>query len=120
MTASFVLLCLGLVASALAYNVTSQLSVSGISAGGFVAVQYHVAFSSEVSGAAIFAGGPYYCAQGSEITALTACTVEPSQINVGTLESATKSFATSGAIDAVSGLRGTATRGCVCPFGFCC
>lgn len=39
--------------------------VLGISSGGFSAVQYHVAFSSEVSGAGIFAAGPFFCAQGT-------------------------------------------------------
>jgi hypothetical protein len=29
--------------------------------GGFFAVQYQFAFSSEVLGAAVFAGGPYFC-----------------------------------------------------------
>lgn len=38
-----------------------QVSVGGISAGGFFAVQYQVAFSSQIIGAGIFAGGPYYC-----------------------------------------------------------
>jgi poly(3-hydroxybutyrate) depolymerase len=38
-------------------------TVSGLSSGAFFASQYHVAFSSEVAGAGIVAGGPYYCAQ---------------------------------------------------------
>jgi hypothetical protein len=39
-----------------AYNFSGSLTVSGISAGGFMASQYAVAFSSEVSGVAMFAG----------------------------------------------------------------
>lgn len=31
----------------------------------------HVAFSSQVYGAGVVAGGPFYCAQGSEATAVT-------------------------------------------------
>lgn len=51
----------------------SKITVGGLSAGGFMAVQMHVAFSSMYSGAAVFAGGPYYCAQGSLTTATTTC-----------------------------------------------
>ena len=35
-------------------------SVSGLSSGAFMAMQYQVAFSSSVKGAGIVAGGPYY------------------------------------------------------------
>ena len=48
-------------------------SVSGLSSGAFMAVQFHVAFSSIMEGAAIFAGGPFDCAQGSVDSALTEC-----------------------------------------------
>jgi poly(3-hydroxybutyrate) depolymerase len=48
-----------------AYNVDlQQTSVSGLSSGGFMATQFHVAFSSTISGAGVIAGGPYYCTQG--------------------------------------------------------
>ncbi len=51
----------------------ASTSVSGISSGGFMAVQFHVAFSSTMKGAAIFAAGPYMCSKGSVSTALTTC-----------------------------------------------
>jgi MYXO-CTERM domain-containing protein len=41
----------------------STVTIAGISSGGFMAVQMHVAFSSRIHGAAVFAGGPYYCEQ---------------------------------------------------------
>lgn len=41
----------------------SQTSVSGLSAGGYMAGQFHVAHSHDVAGAAILAAGPYGCAQ---------------------------------------------------------
>lgn len=50
-----------------------QVSVSGLSSGAFMAVQFEVAFSRSVSGAGIIAGGPYFCAQGSVYTATTSC-----------------------------------------------
>jgi len=50
-----------------------------------MANQFHVAYSSIVKGAAIVAGGPYLCAQGSMTTALTACMTTPTSINLNTL-----------------------------------
>jgi hypothetical protein len=44
-----------------------QITVGGLSSGAFFAVQYHVAHSATISGAAVFAGGPYYCAQDTEV-----------------------------------------------------
>jgi hypothetical protein len=43
-------------------------TVSGISAGGFMAAQMAIAFSASIAGAGIFAGGPFYCAQGQLTT----------------------------------------------------
>lgn len=40
----------------------SQTSVSGVSSGGFMAVQIHAAHASQIIGAGVFAGGPYRCA----------------------------------------------------------
>ena len=43
----------------------SAISVSGVSSGGYMAQQFHVAHSRHVNGAGIIAGGPYRCAAGS-------------------------------------------------------
>src|SRR5512132_1958723 len=51
----------------------AQISVSGISSGGFMAHQFHVAHSSTVLGAGMVARGPYYCAEGSIADAVTQC-----------------------------------------------
>lgn len=76
------------------YNVdSSSLTVSGLSAGAFFAAQFHVAFSDIVHGAAVFAGGPFYCSQGSEQTALTACMAAPEMINIDSLVGSAKQFA---------------------------
>ena len=53
--------------------VPDSLTVSGISAGGYMAGQYHVAYADEVRGAAILAAGPWYCARGSLTRALGEC-----------------------------------------------
>jgi hypothetical protein len=50
-----------------------QTSISGISSGGFMAVQFQVAHSSIVRGVGVVAGGPYYCSQDSLATAITKC-----------------------------------------------
>ena len=51
----------------------SRITVSGVSAGGFMAVQSHVAFAGRIGGAAVVAGGPYHCAQGDVQIALSQC-----------------------------------------------
>lgn len=40
----------------------SKTSVSGLSSGAFMAMQFHVAYSSTIIGAGVVAGGPFYCA----------------------------------------------------------
>jgi hypothetical protein len=40
----------------------NQISISGLSSGGWLAVQYHIAHSHQIMGIGIVAGGPYHCA----------------------------------------------------------
>lgn len=54
-------------------TVPDSVTVSGVSSGGYMAVQYHVAHSTSVAGAGVVAGGPYDCASGSIWFALTRC-----------------------------------------------
>ena len=52
----------------------AKVFVAGISSGGFTAVQMHVAHSATFKGAAIYAGGVYWCAgAGGAATALANC-----------------------------------------------
>ena len=51
----------------------SGLTVSGVSSGAYMAVQFQVAHSKLVRGAGVIAGGPYDCAEGSTWRALTSC-----------------------------------------------
>jgi poly(3-hydroxybutyrate) depolymerase len=87
----------------------SQTSVSGISSGGYMAVQFHVAFSSIVQGAGVLAAGPYACAQRSTWTALHNC-MQPDAANpppnVATLIELTENAAHAGSIDATTRLHG--------------
>lgn len=50
-----------------------KITVSGISAGAYMAQQFHLSYSSKVSGAALIAGGPFYCSQGNVMVALKSC-----------------------------------------------
>jgi hypothetical protein len=51
----------------------SQLTVSGLSSGAFMAHQLHVAFSDRIQGAGIISGGPFDCSGGSSCQAVRAC-----------------------------------------------
>src|SRR5690348_413183 len=85
------------------------ITVSGVSSGAYMAVQFHVAHSRMVRGAAAIAGGPYYCGQGSQWTAYYNCmtpgffTPIPS---VAFLKAQTEALAQAHAIDSTSNLAG--------------
>ena len=51
----------------------ARVTVSGLSAGGQMAHQLHVAYADLFSGAGIIAGGPFGCADGSLATAFSRC-----------------------------------------------
>ncbi|MBT1065232.1 polyhydroxybutyrate depolymerase [Bowmanella sp. Y26] len=50
-----------------------QITLSGLSSGGYMASQFHLAHSNWVSGVGVIAAGPYYCARNSILTALNQC-----------------------------------------------
>jgi hypothetical protein len=54
-----------------AYNADiGQTSISGISSGAFMAVQFATAWSGTIKGVGVVAGGPYYCAQATALGGL--------------------------------------------------
>ena len=81
--------------------------MSGISAGGYAAVQFHVSFSNQVRGAGILAGGPFWCANDNVDIALSACMKDPSLINADELIGIATTTALTGTIDPVSSLAKT-------------
>ncbi len=84
-----------------------QSSVSGLSAGAFMADQFFIANSEDIVGAALFAGGPYNCARGDLNTALGACMSAPSNLTQGVIEQlvgTAQQRAGSGQIDDLSNL----------------
>ncbi len=81
--------------------------VAGVSSGGYMANQLHVAYSGTFKGAGIFTAGPYDCAQGSVNTAQYACMqTYQARRTPAQLEQETRDRAAKGAVDAVSGLSG--------------
>jgi len=82
----------------------SSVTVSGFSSGAFMATQYQFAFSSSISGAAILAGGPYYCAQDQLTNAFLTCMYGITPVPLPTLESYARSVEASGDIDPLSNL----------------
>jgi len=83
----------------------AQVSVSGLSSGGYMAVQMHVAYSATFTkGAGVVAGGPFYCAEGSIVNATGRCMSHLTSIPVDRLEATTRTWAGSGQIDPVANL----------------
>ena len=103
------------------YNVDlSETSVSGISSGAFMAVQFGVAYSSIVKGVGATAGGPYFCAsddvpslRGAIGNVIARCmqgdpaypkrAITKAQLDA--MVKATNAWARSGRIDATSNLK---------------
>ena len=77
----------------------STVTVSGLSSGGYMATQLHVAWSSVFKGAGVVAAGPYYCAQGLATLATTRCLTRDSVPPVGALVATAKTWAAAGRID---------------------
>lgn len=84
----------------------SQTSASGLSSGAFMAVQFHVAFSSMMRGVAVFAGGPFGCSQGSALRAATRCMTSSWPLDPSPSVATTRGYAAAGAIDPLTNLKG--------------
>ncbi|MDB5825365.1 MAG: fibronectin, type domain protein [Herminiimonas sp.] len=91
-----------------------KVFVAGISSGGFAAVQMHVAHSSTFKGAAVYAGGVYWCAgAGGAATALANCggqTLPTNQASYNSTLAASKAYldaqSSLGTIDPATNLSG--------------
>ncbi len=85
-----------------------ELTVSGVSSGAYMAVQFQVAHARLVRGAGVLAGGPYACADGSTWRALTQC-MSPSSWaplpSVTELRQRSEALAKANLIDSLDGLR---------------
>ena len=81
-----------------------QTSISGISSGAYMAVQFATAWSSIVKGVGAVAGGPFGCADGSAATALSTCMLGAPAIDLATLIHRTDAWSRDGAIDDTANL----------------
>jgi poly(3-hydroxybutyrate) depolymerase len=82
----------------------AAVTVSGISAGGYMAVQFHVAHSALVQGAGVLAAGPYHCAQGTMRLALGRCMKGDEEIPTERLLAETSELALQGSVDPIANL----------------
>lgn len=81
------------------YNVNvSSISVSGFSGGAYFATQFHVAFSSYISGLGTWSGGPNLCLLDAH------CTSNPSLINIPDLVTQTEILSFNEDIDPISNI----------------
>ncbi|MEC3958213.1 PHB depolymerase family esterase [Nocardia sp. CDC153] len=92
------------------YNISGTY-VSGVSSGGYMANQLHVAYSGVFAGAGIFTAGPYRCAGDFDnaVRAQNSCmqnVAYPGRATPAQLESQTKDLASQGKVDPVSNLSG--------------
>jgi poly(3-hydroxybutyrate) depolymerase len=86
----------------------SKSSVSGLSAGAYMADQFFVAFSNDMVGAGIFAGGLYACSEGNVGTALGACMSNPWSIDQNFIQqryNKAVNYANEGKIDSLDNLQ---------------
>jgi poly(3-hydroxybutyrate) depolymerase len=79
-------------------------SVSGLSSGAFMAVQFATAWSSTIKGVGVISGGPFYCAQANAAIATTECTKGPPP-PLSVFTGMTDKKAASGDIDPTGNLR---------------
>lgn len=83
----------------------TNITVSGVSSGGYMAVQLHVALSTVFKGAASVAGGPYWCSEGSDRIAQDKCMKHADQIKTETSINKAVSEAKTGKIENLDNLK---------------
>jgi hypothetical protein len=82
----------------------TTITVSGGSSGATMATQLHFAFSDEISGCAVLAGPPYYCA-GGLLTAAKCLSGPVTSVSVPTLERKLKAYEKDGSIDSLANIK---------------
>ncbi|MDJ0939318.1 MAG: PHB depolymerase family esterase [Woeseiaceae bacterium] len=84
---------------------SSRVTVSGVSSGGYMAGQLHVAHSALFSGVGIVAAGTWYCAAGDMTKALGPC-MKGGDVDPESLAAYAQQAAQSGTIDSLDNLAG--------------
>ncbi len=83
----------------------SNISVSGVSSGGYMANQFHLAHSDWVDKVGIIAAGPYFCAQNSIKIALERCVNTSTEDTTKALSLAAQNYQKQGKIAELSHLK---------------
>eukprot|EP00771_Trimastix_marina_P003984 gnl/Trimastix_PCT/708.p1 GENE.gnl/Trimastix_PCT/708~~gnl/Trimastix_PCT/708.p1 ORF type:complete len:345 (+),score=42.28 gnl/Trimastix_PCT/708:66-1037(+) len=84
-----------------------SVTVSGISAGAYLAGQLFTAHSKDILGAALIAGGPYYCSRGDVMNAQMQCMAQTwGAVDIQELYDKTKEYESTGQIDPTSNMKG--------------
>ncbi|MEM9530238.1 MAG: PHB depolymerase family esterase [Pseudomonadota bacterium] len=81
-----------------------RISVSGISSGGYMASQLHVAYSELMGGLGLIAAGPWGCSRANLLRALGPC-VKGGELDVAPDVEKSRSLAAAGSIDDVAALK---------------
>ncbi|WP_148278827.1 extracellular catalytic domain type 2 short-chain-length polyhydroxyalkanoate depolymerase [Bdellovibrio bacteriovorus] len=88
------------------YNIDpNSITISGVSSGGFMAVQMDVAYSSVFSGAGAVAGGIYWCSEGESKKAQSQCMGNPDKIDSRLMIEKALELSSQGAIDSLENLK---------------
>ncbi|MCF4009724.1 extracellular catalytic domain type 2 short-chain-length polyhydroxyalkanoate depolymerase [Rheinheimera sp. UJ63] len=88
-------------------NLTANITVSGLSSGGYMAGQFHQAYAEEVTGVAILAAGPVNCAQGDLRIAMGHCMANPnSEPDLATIETKLNQLREAGELAPLSAVQG--------------
>lgn len=82
----------------------TDVTVSGVSSGAFMAVQLGTAFSKTISGVGSVAGGIYWCAEGDARRSQAVCMAHPEEVKPASALKKAKELAGSGAIDPLEGV----------------
>lgn len=80
------------------------VTVSGASSGATMATQLHFAFSNDISGCAVLAGPPYYCA-GTLLTAAKCLSGPVTSVSVPSLERKLVAYEKDGSIDKLANIK---------------
>lgn len=85
-----------------------NVTVSGLSSGGYMATQFQLAHSDWVKGVGVIAGGPYFCAQGDITTALAQCVNKvEGEIDIKALNEKAKHYESEGKIAPLNNMKDT-------------
>src|SRR5271165_3158217 len=88
-----------------AYNADiAQTSISGVSSGAYMAVQFGTAWSSTIKGVGAIAGGPFGCSEGEGATALSTCMGGTPAIDLAELIKRTDAWSSRREIDSTSNI----------------